>query len=158
MTSPMLAIGRHEFLLNRRNRWVVSFAGLFAGLTLAIATLFMLDFKLPGGLIEGDSDLETARTAAFTVLVLTQLFNAYNTRSERRSAFYRPWSNPWLVAAIAFSFLLQVVVVHVSAFHEAFGTTSLSLQDWIGCVVVASSVLWVGEIRHLVRQRRLARS
>ena len=32
MSSPVLVIGWHEFLINRRNRWVVSFALLFAGL------------------------------------------------------------------------------------------------------------------------------
>ena len=42
MSSPLLAIGWHELLLNRRNRWVVSFAGLFAGLTLAIAYFGMV--------------------------------------------------------------------------------------------------------------------
>ena len=40
-----------------------------------------------GGLIEGDESIDTARTAAFTVLVLAQLFNALNARSESVSAF-----------------------------------------------------------------------
>jgi len=40
--SPVLVIGWHEFLINRRNRWVVSFAALFAGLTLAIAYFGMV--------------------------------------------------------------------------------------------------------------------
>ena len=42
MSSPVLVIGWHEFLINRRNRWVVSFAALFAGLTLAIAYFGMV--------------------------------------------------------------------------------------------------------------------
>ena len=42
MSSAVLAIGWHEFLINRRNRWVVSFAVLFAGLTLAIAYFGMV--------------------------------------------------------------------------------------------------------------------
>ncbi|MGD8895368.1 MAG: ABC transporter permease [Acidobacteriota bacterium] len=42
MSSPVLVIGWHEFLINRRNRWVVSFAVLFAGLTLAIAYFGMV--------------------------------------------------------------------------------------------------------------------
>ena len=41
-SSPVLVIGWHEFLINRRNRWVVSFAALFAGLTLAIAYFGMV--------------------------------------------------------------------------------------------------------------------
>jgi len=42
VSSPVLVIGWHEFLINRRNRWVVSFAVLFAGLTLAIAYFGMV--------------------------------------------------------------------------------------------------------------------
>ena len=42
MSSPVLVIAWHEFLINRRNRWVVSFAALFAGLTLAIAYFGMV--------------------------------------------------------------------------------------------------------------------
>ncbi len=42
MSSAVLAIGWHEFLINRRNRWVVSFAVLFAGLTLSIAYFGMV--------------------------------------------------------------------------------------------------------------------
>jgi Cu-processing system permease protein len=42
LSSPVLVIGWHEFLINRRNRWVVSFAVLFAGLTLAIAYFGMV--------------------------------------------------------------------------------------------------------------------
>lgn len=42
MRSPIWLIARQEFTLNRRNRWVVSFAVLFAGLTLLVATLGMV--------------------------------------------------------------------------------------------------------------------
>ncbi len=42
MSSPVLVVGWHEFLINRRNRWVVSFAALFASLTLAVAYFGMV--------------------------------------------------------------------------------------------------------------------
>jgi Cu-processing system permease protein len=42
VSSPVLVIGWHEFLINRRNRWVVSFAATFAGLTLAVAYFGMV--------------------------------------------------------------------------------------------------------------------
>ncbi len=42
MSSAVLGIGWSEFVLNRRNRWVVSFAGLFALLTVAIAYFGMV--------------------------------------------------------------------------------------------------------------------
>jgi Cu-processing system permease protein len=42
VSSPVLVIAWHEFLINRRNRWVFSFAVLFAGLTLAISYFGMV--------------------------------------------------------------------------------------------------------------------
>ncbi len=42
MSSATLQIAWTEFVLHRRNRWVVSFAGLFAALTLAVAYFGMV--------------------------------------------------------------------------------------------------------------------
>ncbi|MCP4898145.1 MAG: ABC transporter permease subunit [bacterium] len=42
MTSPVLRIAWHEFQLHRRNRWVVSFACLFASMTLLISYFGMV--------------------------------------------------------------------------------------------------------------------
>src|SRR5690606_14524445 len=53
---------------------------LFVGTVMAAASLFALDLHLPGGLVEGSSTLDEARTATFTTLVLAQLFNTLNAR------------------------------------------------------------------------------
>lgn len=42
MSSSVLSIARQEFALHRRNRWVVSFAVLFAALSLAVAYFGMI--------------------------------------------------------------------------------------------------------------------
>ncbi|MGB5106427.1 MAG: cation-translocating P-type ATPase, partial [Candidatus Zixiibacteriota bacterium] len=55
---------------------------LLLGMVMAVTTLFTIDLYLPGGLIQGNSSLEVARTAGFTVLVFAQLFNVFNARSE----------------------------------------------------------------------------
>ena len=126
-------------------------AGVVAiGLVMAAATLLTIDLYLPGGLIEGDESLDRARTAGFTVLVLAQLFNALNARSETRSAFHRLFVNPWLWGAMALSAFLQVLVVEVPILNRAFTTTPLSAEQWLVCVAMASTVLWAGEIRKLL--------
>ena len=140
---------------------------LEAGVVMALLTLLTLDLFLPGGLIEpvdawlgaGPHSLELARTAAFTVLVLTQLFNCFNARSASVSAFHAAFSNRWLWAAVALSAALQVAVVHLPFLNLAFGTVPLSASQWGVCVVMASGVLWFGEGRKLVRRgmRRKAR-
>jgi Ca2+-transporting ATPase len=47
--------------------------------------------------------------------------------------------------AIALSLVLQVLVVHVPALQQAFGAVGLNGPDWLRCVVVATSVLWLRE-------------
>jgi magnesium-transporting ATPase (P-type) len=123
---------------------------LLIGLVMAVATLATIDLYLPGGLIEGTQTLDNARTAGFTVLVLAQLFNALNARSETGTAFHRLFANRWLWAAIAVSAALQVAVVHVPFLNEAFTTTPLSFGQWLVCLAMASAVLWLSELRKLV--------
>jgi P-type Ca2+ transporter type 2C len=123
------------------------------GLVMAVATLLALDVALPGGLVDGGGTLVEARTMAFTTLVLAQLFNCFNSRSDRWSAFHRLFTNPWLWAAVAVSAGLQVAVVHVPGLGAAFGTTPLSPGAWLTCIALASGVLWVDELRKLVVRR-----
>ncbi|EHK55550.1 cation-translocating P-type ATPase [Allomesorhizobium alhagi] len=124
------------------------------GLVMALATLLTIDLYLPGGLIEGSQSLDQARTAGFTVLVIAQLFNCFNARSETTSAFGHLFANRWLWAAIGLSFLLQVAVVNFSPLNVAFGTVPLPLEQWLVCVAMGSSVLWFSEIRKWARRRR----
>ncbi len=123
---------------------------ILIGLVMAVVTLLTIDMYLPGGLIDGTQSLDNARTAGFTVLVLAQLFNCFNARSETTSAFHRFFVNPWLWAAIGLSLLLQLAVVNVPFLNPAFGTSPLTLQQWLVCVAMASAVLWVSELRKLV--------
>jgi Ca2+-transporting ATPase len=50
-----------------------------------------------------------------------------------------------LWTAIAGSVALQILVVYLPMLQKAFGTTPLSGSDWILCIAIASSVLWLRE-------------
>jgi potassium/sodium efflux P-type ATPase len=139
-----------------RQMWV---GVMVIGLVMAVATLATIDLYLPGGLIEGTRSLDNARTAGFTVLVLAQLFNAFNARSETVTALHGLFTNAWLWGAVGLSVLLQVAVVQLPFFNQAFTTTPLSPDQWLVCVAMASAVLWASEIRKLVlRAAPFARS
>jgi Ca2+-transporting ATPase len=120
------------------------------GVVIAVVTLLTIDLSLPGGLIEGTHDFATARTAGFTVLVLTSLFTCFNARSDTSSAFTHLFVNRWLWGAIALSVLLQVAVVHLDFLNVAFGTVPLQLEQWLLCAAMASVVLWFSELRKLL--------
>ncbi len=126
---------------------------VFIGLVTAVAALMTMDIFLPGGLVEGSDSLVVARTAGFTTLVFAQLFNAFNSRSESTSAFRRPFSNRWLWLSVALAVVLQIAVVEVPFLQMAFGTTSLDPTHWAVTIAMASSVLWLDELRKLVLRR-----
>ncbi len=162
--APALALGMDpppDDVMNRRPRrmtdrvidtqmWV---GILWIGAVMATVTLLALDLRLPGGIVGDSGNVLEARTMAFTTLVLAQLFNCFNARSDRTSAFHRLFTNRYLWAAIALSALLQVAVVQLPFLNNAFDTTPLGVGDWLICVGLASVVLWAGESKKLLQRR-----
>jgi Ca2+-transporting ATPase len=130
-------------------------AGIFfVGAVMAAGTLFVLDASLPGGLIEGSGTIAYAQTMAFTTLVVFQLFNVFNARSDERSAFEALFDNHWLLAAVALSLALHAAVIYVPFLQRAFSTVALSPVDWLCCILAASSVLWLRELGKAVSHVR----
>ncbi len=119
---------------------------IFIGLVIAIVTLFTIDFYLPGGLISGKYNIINARTAGFTTLVFCSLFTCFTSRSDTTSAFKNVFVNLWLWGAITLSIILQMAVVNLSFMNLAFGTSPLEFHQWLFCIAMASSVLWLSEL------------
>jgi Ca2+-transporting ATPase len=115
------------------------------GAVMAGGTLAVLDASLPGGWIAGTGSLAYARTMAFTTLVLFQICNAFNCRSDSRSAFAGLCDNGWLWGAAALSIAMQLLVIYLPWLQVAFQTQALSPADWALSAAVASTVLWVSE-------------
>jgi Ca2+-transporting ATPase len=128
----------------------------FVGAVMAVGTLYVLDASLPGGIFEGTGTLRYAQTKAFTALILFQLFNVFNARSDRNSAFHSLFSNPWLWGAVILSVALQLVVLYTPFLQRAFSTVGLTAADWLECGIVASSVLWLREAEKFVYRRMSA--
>ena len=123
----------------------------YVGVIMAIGTLGVMDWALPGGLIGGGvGAMEYAHTLAFTTLVFFQLFNVFNARFDDRSAFHKLGSNGWLWLAVLVSTALQVVVIYTPFLQPAFGTVPLSATDWMICIAIGSTVLWLMELKKLV--------
>ena len=123
---------------------------------MAAGTLLVLDWSLPGGLIEGAGDMRYAQTMAITTLLFFSLFTVFNARSDDRSAFVGMFSNRWLWGAIGLSLVLQVAVIYVPFLQRAFSTVGLGAGDWLRCAAVGSSVLWLAELRKAARRIRAA--
>jgi Ca2+-transporting ATPase len=159
--APALALGvdpPHAGVMRHRPRprdeGVITnrmwFGILVVGSISAAGTLVVLDWSLPGGLINGSGSLRYAQTMAFTTMVFFSVFTVFNARSDERSAFAGLFSNKWLWAAIALALLLQAAVIYIPFLQQAFSTVGLSPRDWLRCVAVASSVLWLREVSKLI--------
>lgn len=131
---------------------------LLVGAVMAAGTLSILDASLPGGLINGSGTMRYGQTMAFTTLMLFQMFNVFNARSDERSAFHGFFRNHWLWIALGLSLVLQAAVIYIPFLQKAFSTVSLTMSDWLRCIAVASSVLWLREFSKIItRRRRLVR-
>jgi Ca2+-transporting ATPase len=114
---------------------------LAGGVWSAVANMALFVYLLQTG-----HAVEYAMSMLFVSLVLIQFFNAYNFRSDRHSVVRRPFANRWLNLAVIWELVLLAVVVYVPVLQPAFGTTSLSIEDWVLVIAVACSVVPVLEV------------
>ncbi|MEX2645724.1 MAG: cation-translocating P-type ATPase, partial [Gaiellaceae bacterium] len=136
---------RHEGIFDRR---VVSLI-LVGGAWSAVVTTSLFVWAL-----SADKALEDARTMVFATLVLIEFFKAFAYRSDRASVFERPFANKWLNLAVLWESLLLVVVINVSFFQNAFGTTTLSPGLWALVGGSAFTIVPVLEVAKWVIRRR----
>ena len=94
-------------------------------------------------------DHTTGMTMTFATLVIGQMFNTYNSRDDRESAFRKPFSNIYLIGAIIISIAITVITIEVPILQHYFETTHLSIAQWITTIALGSMVLWAEEIRKL---------
>ncbi len=121
---------------------------IFAGMwkyILLVGILLGFTSLLPEILSVG-SEL-TWRTMIFTTLTLAQMGNALVVRSERESIFRIGFtSNPLLLASIAITVILQLLIIYLPPFQGIFKTAPLTWWEFIASLALASTVFWAVEI------------
>lgn len=107
---------------------------VWVGVLMMIGTLSIFVWAL-------DGDLHRARTLAFVTIALFQLFHVLTIHIEEDTVLSRKFfANPYLLGAIAVSFLLQMAVVYLPSLAEVFRVLPLSATDLLLCALLASSV------------------
>lgn len=118
------------------------------GIVLALGTLALYIWEPNRG-----ASIDKSRTEALTVMVLFQLFNVFNARSETRSAFtMNPLSNPFLFFSIVASVIAQIAVIYWAPLQFIFKTVPLQPVDWMVILPVAFMVIIVVEIDKAIRR------
>ncbi len=120
---------------------------LITGAVMMICTLVIFKAYNP------KSNLIYAQTMAFTTLVILQMYNVLNTKSEKTSLFRLGFfSNRYLILAIISSVLLQFAVIY-TPLSTFFKTVPLTFVDWVVILLASSSVLIVGEIAKYINMK-----
>ena len=94
------------------------------------------------------TDLAKAWTISLTILAVFQWFNAWNCRSGNESIFQtNPFENKFMVLATLAAFFFQILAVYHPLFQKFLHTVPLALSDWLIIIALATSIIWVEEIR-----------
>lgn len=118
---------------------------LIVGFTIMISTLTIFYLYNPG------KNLAYAQTVALCTLMISQMFNVLNCRSEFNSLFkIGIFTNMKLWGAILISIIMQIIAVQTPFFNTFLKTVPLTLMDWLYVVLISSSVFVIVEIYKFV--------
>jgi len=105
-----------------------------------------------------ESTVEYARTIAFLVLVMCQLFYSLAVRNSSKSIFQiGVFSNKYLIGAILLGVLLQLIVIGIPVMQRAFHLQMLDFAGWIIAISLGLVPLLFNEILKVFIRTRLNR-
>jgi len=91
---------------------------------------------------------------ALSVLVSIEMLNAMNSLSENQSLVAMPpWSNIWLLLAMALSMTLHFVVLYVDILSTVFQVTPLNLEEWFAVAKFSLPVVLLDETLKFVARK-----
>jgi magnesium-transporting ATPase (P-type) len=100
-------------------------------------------------------DLELARTAAMTQMVVFQFFHVVNSRSLDRSILSIPvLSNRFLFATFTLAALAHLAALYVPVMQRFFRTAPLNLEQWLIMLAIGTTVVVGGELDKWWNRRR----
>jgi Ca2+-transporting ATPase len=99
-------------------------------------------------------DLAKAQTMTFAIVILYQIFNAYNNKTEDKSIFkINPFDNKWLNMSVLFSFLVLIALIQLPFVDRYLHLVDLTLQDWVVATAAGSTAIAAGEIARLASRK-----
>ena len=97
---------------------------------------------------------EKPSTMSLTVLVMIEMFNAFNALSDEKSLFTTGITcNMYLIYAVILSTGLHLMILYVEFFCNIFGTVALTKNDWIIVIALAAPVIILDEIYMIFARR-----
>lgn len=102
-----------------------------------------------------DMDVAHARTIAFSILIISQMFLVLINRSDETPVWRLPLTtNKFLMAIMVLTALMLSLIVYVPLLQKIFKTASLTMNNWLMVIVIAlASTLWYEGIKLLTRKK-----
>jgi len=136
-------IEKKESILNKQ---IIPYLFIIVPVMVLLA-LFTFNHYLPEG-------LEKARTGAFLVIAMTQVFNAFNMRSLEKSAFKIGFlKNKWVNLAFVASFFLQFAAIKLPFMQNLFHFKDIAWLEIAVITLLSGSVFLFGEAYKFIRNR-----
>jgi magnesium-transporting ATPase (P-type) len=123
---------------------------VLAGLVMGAGMLVMFRWEL-----DSTGSLVQAQTVALTTMVVFQVFQAGNSRSETESVFRRnPFSNRLLFVATVCALGIHVAALYLPPTQYVLRIEPIGLGSWFGIVGIATSILVAMELHKVLRRER----
>lgn len=129
--------------------WMIVSLGAVVGLT--TFSVFEYALRQPGIAVP------VAQTVAFHCIIVIEWFNVLNFRTLRTPVLrFGLLSNRWMIAAIAFTVLLQIGAIYLPPMQRALHTVPLDWHWWLFILAVSAPILVLGETAKWWLHRRTA--
>lgn len=147
--------GAHGYEMNVKPRsrkekiitWEIFPFLLIIGVVMGFLTILLFGYYM-------GANLQKARTIAFLTMATTQIFNAFNLRSLKESVFKLGFlTNRVVLLGVGIALLLQIFLIQIEPLSSIFGFQPLFLSEWILIIFLSSSVLLVGSLYKILKNR-----
>lgn len=130
-------------------------AGTWMGAMSLIGYVWMLNRESGDIFKPDDEHLLLARSMAFFVLGVAQLFHVSAIHAGHSSVIAAPlWKNPLLFGTVVFTILLQIATIYVPFMQELLTTTELPIEAFVVGFLLAASIFPAVEIEKIILRRR----
>ena len=131
-----------ESFFGRGVGWHIVLFGLLMGVVAFGAGLMYWSPEM-ANLPKDSEEIEKFRTVVFMVITLSQMGHVIAIRSLTDSVFQIGFfSNPFMLAAVALTFVLQFALIYIPPLQALFHTRALDGSDLLLCLLLSAIVFW----------------
>lgn len=119
-----------------------------------VVGLTMLVVTLPVFYLISQKDIILARSIAFAIMAILQIFNVFNARTFHRSIIkLKFWANPWSIYSSLIAIFITYLTINTTFFNHIFQTKPLSFSQWLLSFSLGLVIIVTVEIEKFIRAK-----